>query len=71
MVAISQRSIPKDQLYEINKVKIRCYVITVHVLNTAKILRLSLFSPCIMTSCPTSNFYASFVLCKLKCIITP
>ena len=39
MVAISQRSIPKDQLYENNN----SFVITVHVLNTAKILRLSLF----------------------------
>ena len=43
MVAISQRSIPKDQLYEDKKIKVRCFVITVQVLNTAKILRLSLF----------------------------
>ena len=28
---------------KIKKVKIRCFVVTVHVLNAAKILRLSLF----------------------------
>ena len=70
-VAISQRSIPKDQLYENKKkIKVRCFVIAVHVINTAKILRISLFSPCITTSCPKSKFLTYFVLCKFMGIIT-
>ena len=43
MVAISQRSIPKDQLYENRKDQEMLFVITLHVLNTTKILRLSPF----------------------------
>ena len=56
MVAISQRSIPKDQLYENNKKRF--------VLNTTKISSFSLFRPCINDKVPHEQFLHFFPALK-------